>query len=118
MEKNNVFFIWECNHLPIHTCPLNEETFKSAVTDLLKYINETNLQCHYVGDGVGSTELAGLGLPPGALTGGGLPGLGLLFKHISLQEVKALISQLYLNDISATEVVVARLQAQVLDSII
>jgi hypothetical protein len=85
------------SYLPICMHPLNDETYKSAVIDFLKCVNDTNLQCHYVGDCVGSVELAGLGLPSSALTDGTLPGSEVLFK-CCLCEVKALYdSQLYLK---------------------
>ena len=79
-------------------------------------VNDTNLQHHYVRDGAGSPEVAGLGLPPSSLTDGALPGSEVLFKQC-LHEVKALYdSQLYLKNPNATDVAAARLQAQVLDT--
>jgi hypothetical protein len=118
-ERNTVFFPSGNvrNRLPIRVHPLNDETYKSAVVDLLKCVNDTNLQWHYVGDGAGSPKVAGLGLPPSSLTDGTLPGSEVLFKRC-LHEVKALYdSQLYLKNPNATDVAAARLQAQVLDNI-
>jgi len=68
---------------------LNEETFKSCVIDMLKVSNDTNLQRTYVGDGEGTLELAGLGIPPIALTDGSMPSSEILFKRC-LHKVKAL----------------------------
>jgi hypothetical protein len=120
MEKHIVFFFSSGaarNRQPIHARPLNDETFKAAVVDLLKCTNDTNLQCHYMGDGAGNEELAGLGIPPSALTDGSLPNAETLFK-CSLHEVKALYdSKQYLKNPNATEAAAARLQAQVLDGI-
>jgi hypothetical protein len=119
MEKHTVFFSSSAakNRQPIRARPLNDETFKAAVVDLLKCTNDTNLQRHYMGDGAGNEELAGLGIPPSALTDGSLSNAKMLFKH-SLHEVKALYdSQQYLKNPNATEAAAARLQAQVLDGI-
>jgi hypothetical protein len=82
MEKHNVFSSSGAtiNHQPIHAHPLNDETFKAAVVDLLKCTNDADLQRHYVGDGAGNEELAGLGIPPSALTDGNLPSAETLFK--------------------------------------
>lgn len=72
MEKNTVFFPTGGirNRQPVRVRPLNDETFKSAIVDLLKCMNDTNLQRHYAGDGAGNEESAGLGNPPSALTDG------------------------------------------------
>jgi hypothetical protein len=59
---------------------LNEETLKAAVADILKCTNDINLQWTYVGDGEGGIELAGLGIPPIALTHGTSPGSEILLK--------------------------------------
>jgi hypothetical protein len=97
--------------------PLNDETFKCAVIDLTKCTGDTNLQCNYVGDGGGDPQLAGLGLPPIALTAGESPGSEMLFKR-RLHEVKALLeSQAYLKNPSASEITAAQNQAVVLDGI-
>jgi hypothetical protein len=48
------------------------------------------LQQHYVGDGHGDPTVAGLGIPPGALTNGSVPSTDILFKQ-SLHEVKGLL---------------------------
>jgi hypothetical protein len=91
--------------------PLNKETFKSAVVDLLKCTSDTNVQRFYVGDGDGNVEVAGLGIPPAALTDGVSPGAETLFKW-SLHEVKALFeSQTYLKNPNAAVAVAARQQA-------
>lgn len=111
MEKNTVFFPSGSirNRQPVHVRLLNDETFKSAVVELLKCTNDTNLQRHYVGDGAGNEELAGLGIPSSALTVGSLPGAKTLLMH-SLHEVKAVFdSQLYLKNSNAPEVAAARL---------
>jgi len=67
--------------VPVHAWSLNDEKFKAAVIDLLKCTSDVNLQCNYVSDGFGDVELAGLGVPPIALTDGTSPGAELLFKH-------------------------------------
>ncbi len=85
--------------------------------DLLKCTGDTNVQRHYVGDGVGNTELAGLGIPPNALTDGSSPGAEAMFKR-SLHEGKALFEALlYLKNPNATEAAAARQQAILLDGI-
>jgi hypothetical protein len=91
LEVNTVFFPAGSVRakIPLCVCPLNKETFKSAVVDLLKCTNNTNVQRFYVGDGDGNVEVAGLGIPPAALTDGVSPGAETLFKW-SLHEVKAL----------------------------
>jgi hypothetical protein len=97
--------------VPVHAWSLNDEKFKAAVIDLLKCTSDVNLQCNYVSDGFGDVELAGLGVPPIALTDGTSPGAELLFKHC-LHEVKALFeSQVYLKNPNVTEAAAARLQA-------
>jgi hypothetical protein len=64
-----------------------------------------------------NVELAGLGIPPIALTGGTSPGAELLFKHC-LFEVQALFESLvYLKNPNVTEAAAPQLQAQVLDDI-
>ncbi len=100
--------------MPVRARSLNDETFKAAVIDLLKCTSDTNVQHHYVGDGFGDVELAGLGIPPIALT---LHGAEQLFKRC-LHEVKALFeSQVYLKNPNVAEAAAACLQAQVLDGI-
>ena len=119
LEKNTVFFPAGAarSRLPVCVRPLNEETFKSAVTELTKCTSDTNLQRNYVGDGDGEPHLAGLGIPPIALTSGESPGSEMLFKR-SLHEVKALFeSQAYLKNPTASEITAARNQAIVLDGI-
>lgn len=119
LEKNTVFFPSGSvrARLPFRARPLNEETFKSVVVELLKCSNDTNVQRHYVGDGEGNVELAGFSIPPAALTDGTKPGAEALFK-LSLHEVKGLFeSQLYLKNPNATDLATARLQAAVLDAI-
>ncbi len=97
--------------------PLNEEIFKFVVMDLLKCTNDTNMQQSYVGDGKGDIHLAGLVIPPIALTDGSSLGSEILFKHC-LHEVKALFdSQAYLKNPSAPETVVAHQEATLLDGI-
>jgi len=76
---------------------LNDKIFKATVIDLLKCTNDTNVQWNYIGDGFGDAELAGLGIPPIALSDGTSPGAETLFK-CCLHEVKALFeSQLHLK---------------------
>ena len=119
LEKNTVFFPSGSvrARLPFRARPLNEETFKSVVVELLKCSNDTNVQRHYVGDGEDNVELAGFSIPPAALTDGTKPGAETLFK-LSLHEVKGLFeSQLYLKNPNATDLATARLQAAVLDAI-
>ena len=76
MEKSTFFFPSSSSRAryPVRVRPLNDETFKAAIVDLLKCTSDTTVQCHYVGDGVGNAELAGLGIPPNALTDGSSPG--------------------------------------------
>ncbi len=94
--------------------PLNEEIFKFVVMDLLKCTNDTNMERSYVGDGKGDIHLAGLGIPPIALTDGSSPGSEILFK-CCLHEVKALFdSQAYLK---TPETAAACQQATLLDGI-
>jgi hypothetical protein len=97
--------------------PLNEETFKSAVTELTKCTSDTSFTRNYVGDGDGDTQLAGSGIPPFALIVGESPGSEMLFKR-SLHQVKALFeTQVYLKNPSASEITAAGNQAVVLDGI-
>jgi hypothetical protein len=113
LQVNTVFFPAGSVRAKIPLCvrPLNKETFKSAVVDLLKCTNDTNVQRFYVGDGDGNVEVAGLGIPPAALTDGVSPGAETLFKW-SLHEVKALFeSQTYLKNPNAAVAVAARQQA-------
>jgi hypothetical protein len=96
---------------------LNDETFKAAVVEVTKAASDTNLQCYYVGDGEGDPTLAGLGVPPIALTSGSSPGAEVLFKR-SLHEVKGLLeSQAYLKNPAAADIAAAHQQAVVLDGI-
>jgi hypothetical protein len=87
LETNLFFPLLELPGLAYRA--LNEETFKSCVIDMLKVSNDTNLQRTYVGDGEGTLELAGLGIPPIALTDGSMPSSEILFKRC-LHKVKAL----------------------------
>jgi hypothetical protein len=99
IEKNSVFYPGgpARARLPVSLRPLNDETFKAAVIELTKCTSDTNLQRYYVGDGEGDPTLAGLGVPPMALTSGSSPGAEILFKR-SLHEVKGLLeSQAYLK---------------------
>ncbi|MFN9980163.1 MAG: hypothetical protein ACK53Y_09630, partial [bacterium] len=103
--------------IPLRVRPLDEETFKSVVVDLLKCTNDTNVQRFYVGDGDGNVEVAGLGIPPEALADGFSPGAETLFKW-SLHEVKALFeSQTYLKNLNAAVAVAAQQQAALLEGI-
>ncbi len=72
MVKNCVFFPLGggCTQLPVHACPLNDETFKNTVVGLLKCSSDTNHQRNYVGDRDGGATLVGLGVSPIALTNG------------------------------------------------
>ncbi len=75
------------------------------------------MQQSYVGDGKGDIHLAGLGIPPIALTDGSSPSSEILFKCCS-HEVKALFdSQPYLKNPSAPETAAAHQQATLLDGI-
>jgi len=97
--------------------PLNEETFKAAIIELLRCTSDTNVQRHYVGDGERNIAVAGFCLPPAALTDGTKPGAKTLFK-LSLHEVKALFeSQVYLKNPNAADVAAARIQAAILDGV-
>jgi hypothetical protein len=119
LEVNTVFFPAGSIRakIPLRVHPLNEETFKSAVVDLLKCTNDTSVQRFYVGDGDGNVEVAGLGIPPVALTDGVSPGAETLFKR-SLHEVKALFeSQTYLKNLNAAVAVAAQQQAALLEGI-
>jgi hypothetical protein len=65
------------------------------------------LQRNYVGNGDGDYRLAGLGVPPIALTGGSKPGAESLFKR-GLHEVNALFeSQQYLKAPSSSDTAAA-----------
>jgi len=119
IEKNSVFYPGgpARARLPVSLRPLNDETFKAAVIELTKCTSDTNLQRYYVGDGEGDPTLAGLGVPPMALTSGSSPGAEILFKR-SLHEVKGLLeSQAYLKNPAAADIAAARQQAVVLDGI-
>jgi hypothetical protein len=119
LELNKVFFVSGGirNRISVRVRPLNEETFKAVVQDILKCTNDTNLQRNYVGDGAGDVEIAGLGLPPSALTDGSTPSAEILFKRC-LHEVKALVdSQAYLKNPGAPEIAAARIQSALLDGI-
>ena len=119
LEKNFIFFPAGAvrSRYPVCVRPLNEEIFKFVVMDLLKCTNDTNVQRSYVGDGKGDIHLAGLGIPPIALTDGSSPGSEILFKR-SLHEVKALFdSQAYLKNPSSLETVAAHQEATLLDGI-
>jgi len=119
LENNLIFFpagaAQSCLSIRAHA--LNKETFNSCVVDVLKVSNDANLQTTYVGDGEGILELAGLGIPPIALTDGTVPGSEILFKRC-LHEVKALFeSQQYLKNPLAPETLAARQQSAILKSI-
>jgi len=60
LELNKVFFVSGGirNRISVRVRPLNEETFKAVVQDILKCTNNTNLQHNYVGDGAGDVEIA------------------------------------------------------------
>jgi hypothetical protein len=47
----------------------------------MKCVADANVQCHYVADGDGTIAVAGLGLPPKALTDGSVPSAEALFKR-------------------------------------
>jgi hypothetical protein len=49
--------------------------------DIMKCVADANVQCHYVADGDGTIAVAGLGLPPKALTDGSVPSAEALFKR-------------------------------------
>ncbi len=84
----------------------------------MKCTNDTNLQQTYFGYEEGDVELAGLSIPPIALTDGTAPGPELLPKRC-LHEVKALFdSQVYLKAPQAPENTATRQQSMILDSII
>lgn len=55
LERNTVFLSDGSvkTRLPSYVCPKNQETFKSAVVELLICTNDTNVQHHYIGDGEG-----------------------------------------------------------------
>jgi hypothetical protein len=119
LEDNLIFFPAGAarSRLSVRARALNEETFKSCVVDILKVSSDTNLQRTYVGDGEGNMEIAGLGIPPIALTDGTVPGSEILFKRC-LHEVKGLFeSQQYLKNPLAPETVAARQQSAILESI-
>jgi hypothetical protein len=119
MEVNRVFFpVTAGRHrVPGRVRPINEETFKSAVLDIVKCVGDANIQRHYVGDGDGDISVAGLGLPPSALTDGSIPSAETLFKR-SLHEVKGLLeSKAYLRNPDSAEATAARQEAIVLEGI-
>ncbi len=119
LEKNRVFFPVTSGRqrVPTRVRIMNDETFKSAVLDLVKCCSDTNLQRHYVGDGHGDVALAGLGIPPSALTDGTAPGAEALFKR-SLHEVKGLVeSKVYLANPNSSNAAAARQQATLLEGI-
>jgi len=119
MEKNRVFFAVASGRqrVPGRVRLINEETFKSAVVDIAKCVADANLQRHYVGDGDGDVEVAGLGLPPSALTDGSIPSAETLFKR-SLHEVKGLLeSKAYLKNPDSVEAAASRQEAVVLEGI-
>jgi hypothetical protein len=109
MEKNIIFSHlssgWQ--HIPDHVCSIDEEIFKSSVVDVVKCIVDTKLQHHYVGNSDGNVVLAGLGLPPSALTDDSVPNTETLFKR-RLHELKDLLAyKAYLKNLHSTEAVVA-----------
>ena len=119
LQKNRVFFPVTAGHqrIPARVRLINQETFKAAVVDIVKCIADANLQRHYVGDGAGDVAIAGLGLPPSALTDGTAPSAEILFKH-SLHDLKGLLdSKAYLKNPDSAEAAAARHEAIVLDGI-
>jgi hypothetical protein len=82
MEVNHFFFSVTAGQqrVPGHVRQINEEAFKSAVLDIVKYVGDANIQRHYVGDGDGDISVAGLGLTPSALMDGSIPSAETLFK--------------------------------------
>jgi hypothetical protein len=119
MEVNRVFFSVTAGRqrVPGRVRQINEETFKSAVLEIIKCVGDTNVQRHYVGDGDGDISVAGLGLPPSALTDGSIPSVETLFKR-SLHEVKGLLeSKAYLRNPDSVEATAARQEALVLEGI-
>jgi hypothetical protein len=78
---------------------------------------DTNLQCHYVGDGDICSGVSGFGLPTGALTSGFSPGAEALFKK-ALHEVKGLVdSKQYLKNPDSAEAIAESQQSALLNSI-
>jgi hypothetical protein len=59
---------------------LNDKTFKAAIIDLLKCTSDTNVQQNDAYDGFRDVGLAGLRIPPIALTDEIKTGAELLFK--------------------------------------
>jgi hypothetical protein len=83
--------------------------------DIVKCVGDANIQCHYVGDGDGDISVAGLGLPPSALTDGSIPSAEILFKR-SLHEVKGLLeSKAYLRNPDSAEATAGCQEALVLE---
>ncbi len=77
------------------------------MVELTKCTSDTNLQQYYISDGEGDPILAGLGVPPIALTSGSSPSAEMLFKR-SLHEVKGLLeSQAYLKNPAAADIATA-----------
>jgi hypothetical protein len=120
MEVNRVFFPVTAGRqrVPGRVRQINEETFKSAVLEeIIKCVGDANIQRHYVGDGDGDISVAGLGLPPSALTDGSIPSVQTLFKR-SLHEVKGLLeSKACLRNPDSAEAKAARQEALVLEGI-
>jgi hypothetical protein len=67
-----------------------KKTLKAAVVDVLKCMNDTNLQWSYVWDGKGDVELAGLCIP--SITA---PGSEILFKQC-IHEGKLCLTHKYI----------------------
>jgi hypothetical protein len=65
LERNRVFFPAGSTRarLPLRLRPLNEETIKAAIVELLRCTSNTNLQRYYIGDGEGKMAVAGFCLP-------------------------------------------------------
>ncbi len=119
LEKNRVFFPVNSGRqrVPTRVRLINDETFKSAVVDLVKCSSDTTLQRHYVGDGHGDVAVAGLGLPPSALTDGASPSAKTLFRRC-LHEVKGLLeSKAYLSNPNSASAAASHAQASVLEGI-
>jgi hypothetical protein len=119
LEQNRVFYPVTSGRqrIPARLRSLSDETFKSAIFDLVKCVVDTNLQRHYVGDGDISSGVSGFGLPTGALTSGSSPGAEALFKR-ALHEVKGLVdSKQYLKNPDSAEAIAERQQSALLNSI-
>jgi hypothetical protein len=105
-----------CQRIPARLRSLSDEIFKAAIFDLVKFMVDTNLQHHYVGDGDVISAVSGFGLPTGALTSGASPCAEALFKR-ALHEVKGLVdSKMYLKNPNSAEAIAERQQSTLLNS--